>query len=338
MQLQFLQILQLDGRDWQSLTQFLKNQTVLRDLTLIDVRNIPLDLQMSPLKEGFKLNSLGFLFLKNINVAKFIQFLMLFVSKIKCLTIVKIERTIGVQLIFETVLSKFRELSGLAVAFDFFPREEEFYRRLEPNHKLKSLALNCSPLINPVGFRGVMKAYPSIQALSLSITSIGPNMKPEDFKFVYDTLKKLQKFFLVVSTSTDLNRGLFKKITSLNITVYTVKINWAEFAQQNPNLSSLTISKISSLKLFNFESLITNLKKLSSLEIGEGFTLTKAELKVIREKANYLQNFKMLQSSWKVKETPQEAMKSIEGLRITLQSSIMENVSFYANTFFFKST
>jgi hypothetical protein len=336
-QLHFLQILQLEGRDWEYLTNLLTNQTNLRDLTLIDVGNIPIELELAPLKGELKLNSLGFLFLKNLNVAKFIEFLMLFVGKLKCLTIVKIERTPGSQLIFETVLKKFQGLSGLAVAFDHFPKEEEFYRFIEPNHTLKSLALNCSPLNNPVGFRGVIKAYPSLQALSISITSM-TNMTAGDFTFMYDTLKKLQKFFLVVSNSRDLNRGFFKKITSLNVTICTDNIDWAEFSRHNPNLNSLIISKISNPKHFNFLSALTNLKNLSSLELGEGFTFTDAEMKIIKEKGKSLKDFKMLQSSWKVEKTTEEVMKTIEGLHIKLQASAMESVSFYGNTFFFKSS
>lgn len=317
---------------------FLKNQTNLRDLTLIDVGNIPNDLQLAPLNEDLKLNSLGFLFLKDVDVTKFIEFLLLFVSKVRCLTIVKIERTRGSHLIFETILTQFRNLSGLAVAFDHFPRDELFYRRLVPNHTLKSLALNCSPLNNPVGFRGVIKAYPSIQALSMSITSVGPNMKAEDFTFMYETFTKLQKFFLVVATSLDLTRGFFKNITSLNITIYAVKVDWVEFARQNPNLSSLTISNISNLKLFSFDSIISNLKNLTSLEIGDGFAFTKGELKIVQEKGKKLKDLKLLKSSWKVKETREEVTKKSDGLHITLQGSTMESVSFYGNTFFFKST
>lgn len=335
-----MQILRLEGNEWNNLLDFATNQTRLTTLTLIECRRLPEDLQLvRTFRPELMIHTLNFLFVQNIDVDKFIEFLMLFVNSVKFLTIIRVDKSLESHSIFESVLQNFTGLEGLAVDFDHFPTNEQFYRSLEVNNSLVSLALNCRILNNPFGFRGILSKYPSIRNLSVSINRITEEMTTEDFTFMYEKLKNLNYFYLVVHSSVELNREFFKAITSLNIVTFPVAIDWASFALSSPNLKTLIISNLPFPTILNFNSLIMSLKNLEQLEIGNGFTMTKSELKSIKKHGKNLKVVKCLQSSWKMKETPAQTMTNmkINGIQIHLQSTPYDNVSFYMNTFFFKS-
>lgn len=330
----------MEGNEWNSLLDFVSNQTRLTTLTLIDSSRLPEDLQLiRTFRPELMIHTLNFLFVKNIDVDKFIEFLLLFVNSVKFLTVIRVDKTLEPHRIFESVLQNFTGLEGLAVDFDHFPTNEQFYRGLEVNNRLDSLALNCRILNNPFGFRGIFSKYPSISNLSVSISRITEEMTTEDFTFMYEKLKKLKYFYLVVHSSVDLNQEFFKAMTSLNIVTFPVAVDWASIARSSPNLKTLIISSLPYPNILDFNSLIISLKNLEQLEIGNGFTMTKSHMKIIKKHGKNLKDVKCLKSSWKMKETPAQMMTNmkIQGIQMHLQSTPYDNVSFYLNTFFFKS-
>lgn len=326
----------MQGSEWHHLMQFVQQQTELRHLTLIDSSNIPDDLQLLPLREELVMNSLSFLFVKEVNFNKFIDFLMLFVNSVKFLSIVKLEKTENSHKILEAILKNFKSLDGLAVDFDNFPTDPLFFQYLEVNRMLKHLAINSRDLNNSVGFRGIFRVHPFVEHLSISVTRIEEEMQAEDFNYMYDTLKKLHSFFLIVSSTGIINQGFFRNITALNIVNFSKAVDWQEIAQHSPNLNSLIITKLKNPKHFNLASVVTCLKNLSYLEIGDGFSMNQDEMEAIKKHGMKLKALKILKSSWKIEEVPGEMMRKldIKDLQITLQSSAYENVCCYSNTLF----
>lgn len=308
------------------------------NITIIDSQKIPEDLKFEPLKPQLVINTLNLLFLKDISYLKLIEFLMLFVHSLKYLSIIRLEATIDTQEIYRSVLRNFKTLTGLAVDFDHFPTNSMFYTELGVNRRLKNLALNSRILDNPEGLRGLARTFPAIEQLSISIAGIGSLMGADDFAFLFEKLKALNSFFLVIASSTELNRGFFRSITSLNIVNCPVPINWAGIAQSSPNLKTLIVSKVLNNNVLNFKSIVTNLRNLEHLELGDGFKIRQTQMKIIKSRAVNLKVFKLLKSGWKIKSDPSTILRmfDIRNLQIVLQSIAYENVSFYSNTFFFK--
>lgn len=340
LQLNTLNILRIEGREWQDLVNFLTTQTQLSNLTLIECSNILENLDLSKsLRPELTIHTINFMFLKSMSAFRFIDFLMLFVNSVKYLTIIRVQKNLNSHLIFEAVLQNFTNLEGLAVDFDHFPTNEHFYLNLNVNNALQSLAINSRVLNNPLGFRGIFHTYQSIKNLSISLSVITEEMKADDFQYMYDTLKSLRSFYLVLHSSSNLNKGFFKNITSLNIVTLTSPVDWVKLARTSPNLKLLIISKSFNSAFLDFKSLTLSLSKLEHLEIGEGFSINKLEMNIIRHQCKNLKVLKLLTSSWKMKKTPAEVMRNmnIDGIQVVLQSVPYEDVAFHLNTFFFRS-
>lgn len=330
----------MENNGWNELGELLSHQHLINNLTLIDSQKIPEDLKLMLMKPGLKINTMNFLFLKSMNYIKFIDFLMVFKDSVNFLSIIRVESNENSQNLFKAVVRNFSSLHGLAVDFDQFPTEGSFYSGMEVNTRLKNMALNSKLLNNPDGLRGIVRVYPAVEQLSLSITRIGSLMQAGDFENMFANLKQLKTFFLVMASAEYLKYGYFKNITSLNLVDCPEVVDWAKIAEKNPNLKTLIISRISNSpnNLINYKNILVNLRNLKHLELGIGFSVTQAQIKMIKKKAPGLKILKILKSSWKIKAEPSEILRKhdIKNLQIILQSKSYENVSHYSNTFFFK--
>ena len=327
--------MRLENEGWNELIYFLGHQRQLSNLTLIDNQRIPEDLKIIPMKPDLRINTLNLLLLRNMNFQRLIDFLMLLTNSVNYLSVIRVEKNLVSEMIFRAVLSNFKTLQGLAVDFDHFPTSASFYQTLDVNRTLKSLALSSKFLNNPAGFRGIFRTYPAVKNLSLSISTMSENMQAEDFEFMFEKLKELKSFYLVVPSSNYLIQGIFRNITSLIILNCNAPVNWAHVAESSPNLKRLNISTTPCTGMVNFSSVLTHLHKLNELELGEGFRMTTTHIKIIKEKAISLTSLKLLKTSWRIKAGPLEILRAynIRDFKIVLQAKFCRG---YESVFLFR--
>lgn len=321
LQLKQICIVNLEGQDWHHLINFLRNQRQLCTLSIYDAGRIPRNLQLETLKEQLAVESFNIIRAKCEDMEKFVEFIELFADCARNICIKKLEKTADSHLVFNAILQNFKHLHSMSIPFDQLPANRESYQDLEVNQEMESLVINSKHLDNPIGLRGIVETYPSVRNFSATFSTIGGEVGADDFQYLFDTWKNLEKFSLLLKTVDILNQGYLRNITTLHIMLYSAAVNWTAIASKSPKLSTLIIDLIPTRNQLNLESILLNLKHLTLLELGNGFHMTQRELSIIQEKEIELRELRILRSEWKINQAPEEIFLKLKlGLVITLIS------------------
>lgn len=310
----------------------------MHSLSIYEISQIPEDLQMKSLKEDLPVISLYMFSMVGLNAEKLVTFLMSFAKSVENLSFNRFDTLNNSHLVYEAILSNFQCLTRLSIDFDQLPTNCAFYRNLDVSKKMRALFLSSIRLNNPIGLRGLVKTFPFVSNLGMAINRIENEMQAEDFQYMFKNWIHLRAFFLLTSGTDIINRGFFKKITTLHIDTYSLTVNWADVAKDSPKLTTLIIQTIPSTNRLDLESVLKSLNRLTVLELGYGFTVTEAELAIIQKYPANLRELRLLKYSWKIKQEPKDFLKKINlKIEVKLQETVPSNMSQVGSLFYIKA-
>ena len=313
----YLLVKTIKRNDWPNLLNLLQNQDRMEELQLLKCEDFPGDLELAQFSPNFyvkylKLDATG------RNSSKLLDFLLLFKDKMLHFTISGMKTVTDPHLIYDAVTKNFQSLEIMEMQIHLKPAEVDFYEFVETNRKLRSLTAAFFDIVNnSIGFQRFFKTYRNVKELCLILIGIGENITADDFHFANEQLKNVKRMFCIVNDSTSLKVGFIKNLTALGCDALVTDLDWTQLASECPNLIYLILGQRRNCN-FDLTILIKSLKNLKSLSLGQGFSITKDDIKMINETSVKLENLSLMKECWIDDQTVEEVTESLNIKRLAI--------------------
>lgn len=259
--------------DFRHLIDLLSIQTRLKTLTLVNVFDVPAEIELRSMK--CKLENLNMIIFVNGISEKILQFMKLFRSSVSNLATGG--NYASQELMLPMIRDNFKVLKSLVLGKLAFPSPEFYEQQQTKFVGLDSLHIHAEKFRNNAELAGFFSLFPSIKQLRISFIDFDLSITEEDIRNVTLQLDHVNSLIVVMSIGM-MQHAAFKNLSHIHFESFDAseKVDWKKLFESNPKLQSLGIKIKWNEDQLDFEALM---QMELCVRINGNFKMTMKRLK-----------------------------------------------------------